>query len=246
MERVTPIYFDLEATGPDPYQDQIWELAFWDTQDHVRETWRFDPGEPLHPDVEELCGVTWDDLKGEPSFSCRAAAIQRRFQGRILAGYNIRRFDTILLNRQLREAGEDGIPLQDVTEVDPFRVWRALEGRTLEDAIRRFLDRELAEDAHTAEGDVRFLPDLMDAMMDEFGLGWGDVLDLSRPEHEVDRPGKFRLDDDGVVVFDFGSHKGEPVEDHPDYVSWMMREDFPQETKDAIRKLRENDFIWPD
>ena len=42
------------------------------------------------------------------------------------------------------------------------------------------------------------------------------------------------------MVFDFGRHAGEPVSEHPDYVDWMLRADFPEETKRILRALRAN------
>lgn len=48
-----------------------------------------------------------------------------------------------------------------------------------------------------------------------------------------------------MVVFAFSQHEGEPIGEHPDYLDWMLREDFPRETKETIRRLRAAGFRWP-
>lgn len=82
-------------------------------------------------------------------------------------------------------------------------------------------------------------------MLKEHGLTLQEAVALSRPDHEVDRAGKLHRREDGTVVFAFGSHRRDPVEAHPDCLDWMLRKDFPRETKDAIRRLRETGFRWP-
>ncbi|HEU5118918.1 MAG TPA: 3'-5' exonuclease, partial [Isosphaeraceae bacterium] len=51
----------------------------------------------------------------------------------------------------------------------------------------------------------------------------------------LDLSGMFGKDDDGVIVFIRGKYKGRSLEDiartKPDYLEWMQREDFFDETK---------------
>lgn len=251
-ERV--VFFDCESTGTDPYQDRIWELAFqeWsrdgspDWIPRRQECWRFDPGMELDDEVVALTGISREDLEDHPPFSRRARGVQNVFDGATLVGYNIRSFDTILLDAELERANQPGLDLSSVQEVDLYRLWTKLEPRTLEGALKRFLGVELGEDAHRADADTRHLPDLMMTMARTFVLEWSDLKAGSQHEGEVDRSGRFRVDDDGVVVFAFGKHQGKPVADHASYLSWMMGADFPEDTKDAIRKLRRNNYQWPE
>ena len=78
-----------------------------------------------------------------------------------------------------------------------------------------------------------------------WGLEDYDLLDRSRRPGEVDRSRRLRQAPGGEVVFNFGQHRGEPVRDHADYVEWMETSDFPADTLDALRRLKENDWRWP-
>lgn len=47
---------------------------------------------------------------------------------------------------------------------------------------------------------------------------------------EVDGQGPF-------IAFGFGKHKGEPVVEHLDYASWMLKQDFPDEIELTLRSI---------
>lgn len=82
-------------------------------------------------------------------------------------------------------------------------------------------------------------------MFDDHSLTLQTTTELSLPDHEGDRAGRFVLREDGTVVFAFGAHRGEPVEAHRDHLDWMLRKDFPPETKETIRRLRDPGIRWP-
>jgi len=237
------LFFDLETTGLDPETSRIVELAAVEGAE-ARPAYlgRFDPGVPIPPEAVRVHGITDEAVRGEPRFREVAGDLQRLFEGRVLCGYNIRRFDTPLLDAELRRAGQPGLDLAEVREIDLYRVWSALEpagwpgGMTLGAAVVRFLGRPHLE-AHASESDTAVLPALLEALRDEHGLAETDLLELSAPPSEVDRAGKLRRTSE-AVVFDFGRHAGEPVSEHPDYVDWMLRADFPEETKRILRALR--------
>lgn len=235
------LYFDIEATGTDPERDRIVELAVLpsESQDEPY-VQRFNPGVPIPPAATAVHGITDGEVAGCPPFDMEAERVQRMFEGEVLCGFNIRKYDTLLLDAELRRAGQPGFDLARVQEVDLYRVWREMEPRSLASAVRRYLGRE-HEGAHSALGDARVLIPLLEAMREAHGLGREDLLRASRKPDEVDRAGRFRIRD-GEVVFTFGVHEGELLREHPDYLDWMLRRDFPEDTKRAIRRLRNRDF----
>jgi len=252
-----PLFFDLETTGLDPDSARIVELAAVDRagegdryadgqlelgfERELTVLRRYHPGVPIPPEAARVHGITDDDVAQAPRFAEEAAEVQRLFEGRILCGYNLRAFDTPLLDAELRRAGQRGIDLEEVAEIDLYRVWKALEPagegerRTLADAVQRFLGRPL-EEAHRAAADTLVLPELLAAIRAGHGLTRNELLELSVPPEEVDRAGKLRREE-GEVVFAFGRHAGEPVAERPDYVGWMLRSEFPSETKRILRRL---------
>ncbi|MFQ5529001.1 MAG: hypothetical protein ACE5FP_01500, partial [Gemmatimonadota bacterium] len=148
------------------------------------------------------------------------------------------------LDTELRRAGQPGLDLPRVEEIDLYRVWRESEPRDLETAVRRFLGRK-HELAHKAVPDTAVLPPLLREMARVFGYTAEDMIRLSRPDWEVDRSGRLRHDaESGEVVFNFGRHRGQPVRLNDEYLEWMLGAGFPPDTKAAIKVLRRNGFQW--
>lgn len=252
-----PLFFDLETTGLDPDSARILELAAVDEEEpgsrhagaqmqlglerELTVLRRYHPGVAIPPEASRVHGITDRDVAEAPRFEEEAAEVQRLFEGRMLCGYNLRAFDTPLLDAELRRAGQRGIDLEAVDEIDLYRVWKRLEPvgegerRTLADAVERFLGRPL-EEAHRAAADTLVLPELLAVIRSAHGLAREELLELSVPPEEVDRAGKLRREA-GEVVFAFGRHEGEPVAARPDYVAWILRSDFPAETKRVLRRL---------
>ena len=53
----------------------------------------------------------------------------------------------------------------------------------------------------------------------------------------VDWGGKFSRDANGDIIYNFGKHKGKRVKDEPGYADWMLKSDFPEETKKHLREV---------
>jgi len=243
---VNLLAFDIEATGLDPYEDRILEIAVVRVEDGTLMFHAFfNPGRPIPPDSTAVHGITDEAVVGCPQFSSCAEAIQQLVDGAVLVGFVSRRYDTLMLDSELRRAGQPGLDLPTVKEIDLFRVWRVSEPRDLESAVRRFLGRE-HEMAHNAIPDTTVLPPLMREIARVFGYTTEDMIRISRPDWEVDRSSRLRIDDDsGEVVFNFGKHRGQPARLHEEYLEWMLGADFPLDTKAAIKLLRRSGFQWP-
>lgn len=262
------LYLDLETTGTDPESDRIVEMASLRPSDEEPLVRRFHPGRPIPSGATAVHGIADADVADAPRFEEEAVRIQELVERRILCGYNIRSFDTVMLDLELRRSGQTGLDLDRVREVDLMRVWEEMEGGvrtggtsageaiapgedepppggegsgpgwTLSHAVQRYVGREL-EDAHSAGADTRVLPTLRASLRDAHGLSLEEMLVLSRRPDEVDRAGKLRRRR-GEVVFAFGKHRGRPVTAHPDYAEWLLEADFPSDTKRFVRRLLES------
>lgn len=237
--------FDIEATGLNPYEDRILEIAVVRVDDDTLVFHAFfDPGIPIPPESTAIHGITDESVAGCPTFASCAEALQGLVDGAVLVGFVSRRYDTLMLDTELRRAGQPGLDLPTVREIDLFRVWRESESRDLESAVRRFLGRE-HEMAHGAIPDTTILPPLLREIARVFGYTTEDMIRISRPDWEVDRSGRLRNDEEsGEVVFNFGKHRDQPVKLHDEYMEWMLGADFPLDTKAAIKLLRRNGFRW--
>lgn len=229
------VFFDCETTGTDPYEDRIVELAVRAQGKHPVVT-RINPGRPIPPEASAIHGITDADVADAPRFEEIAADVQRTIDGHVLVGYNCIRFDTILLDAELRRAGQSGCI--DFPEIDLYQVWQRSEPRTLAGAVKRFLGRDL-EDAHTAAADTEVLSELLAEMIETLGVkaDTGTLVALSKPPEMVDRDGKFIRREDGVICFNIGNKRGEPASSDEGFLRWMLGKDFSPETKAIARRL---------
>lgn len=237
------IYFDLESTGPDPYHDRIVEMSFVAAGKGMILDARVNPERSIPAEASDVHGIYDEDVADLPVFAFHAAEVQRILRGAVLVGYNLRRFDTVLIDRELRMAGQPGLERDDhgrivQPEVDLFGIWQRCEPRNLTAAARRFAGVDL-EDAHTASADTDVLPGILAGMTHEFGLGHDleELCELSKPEGCIDRDGKFVLDEHGVPRFNFGKHRGQPVHSEPGFLRWMASRDFSPETLEYARRF---------
>ena len=242
-------FLDLETTGTDPEADRIVEIAILRLEtDGARslDNWLVNPGCPIPARASAIHGITDETVRDRPQFKEIAPAVLVKLEGADLAGYNIRRFDALLLHRELWRIGladELGIfetpPKRRI--LDAMTIFHRKEPRDLAAALRLYSGRE-HEGAHGAAADViaafevfegelaRYedLPAHVDALAD-----WcaGDDADLA---------GKFSWDQDGDLVISFGKHRGQKVRDVPgDYLDWIVRSaDLPADAAILARSAR--------
>lgn len=241
------LFLDIEGTGLDTANDRIIELCLYPAGGEPR-TRRFNPGIPIPPESTAVHGITDEDVKNEPKFSQVAASVQEIVTGSVLVGYSLRRYDSLILDAELRRAGQAGLPRDEagricIPELDLYELWQRHEPRTLVGASARFAGVDL-QDAHSAGADTEVLPDVLNGIITAFGLGQlstEDLCALCVPDGEVDRDGKFKRREDGVIVFNFGQSRGQNVLDNPGLLRWIIGKDFSMETKNyAIRFLEDS------
>lgn len=262
--------FDLETTGPegpDPYRDRIVSMAFelwtgeepYPDQQYYRLVHPGDDNLPIPLERTEVHGISTEVVESQLTFRNMADEVQAMVDAAdYLCGYSSRTYDVVILHRELTMAGRRGLDTDEKgnivqPEVDLYRVWQAVESRTLEGAALRFAGKELGEDAHSADADTQVLLPILMGMCEQWGLweymdtglspsfDWAATLavlaELSAPPDEVDRAGKFVRDEEGVVRFNFSSHAGKPALSEPGMLRWMLGKDFPPDTKAVCRQL---------
>ena len=118
-----------------------------------------------------------------------------------------------------------------------------MEQRNLVAAYKFYCGKDL-EDAHSADGDTRATYEVLKAQLDKYPTLQNNVEFLSSfstQNKNVDLSGRFVYNDQGVEVFNFGKYKGKSVSDvllkDSGYYGWMMKGDFPQDTKNVLTKI---------
>lgn len=234
------VFYDLETTSAEPEKCRIVQMCFA-TVDGILLNTLVDPETVIGAEASKIHGITKDKLRGELPFLHYAEQVQEIIDDKILVGYNNIHFDSVVLDRELTRLKFPGLRkdshgIIDHPEIDLFAVWKNSEDRDLSTAYRRFTGSDL-ENAHSADSDVLCLPGILEGMVRYFGHDYLDLPELSKPEGAVDREGKFVRREDGVIVLNFGKHKGEPVSAVHNYLLWMLSADFSTEVKAYCRRF---------
>lgn len=250
------VFLDLETTGLNTDEDRIWELGAIKLRPTLETTGfysRFNPGIPVSEDAKAKTGIRDEDLAGERPFASLARMLHESLTGVDLAAYNGRKFDAKVL---IAEFGRAGLTWTPGLIVDPFAIWQRKEPRDLKNAIRRFFP-DAADDGgnHEAAGDAlgvvrvlagqiaAFWPDAPGAAIRRFTVK--ELADAGRDPDWIDEEGKIALRN-GVPTFTVGKHAGTPILDLPSgYVAWVLKNDFPADTKRLIADMRSKAGIHP-
>lgn len=238
---------DLETTGTNVASDRIIEIAvikvFPDktTQSKVK---RINPGIPIPAATTAIHGISDEDVKDCPTFKQVANEFKVFLDNCDLAGYNSNRFDIPMLVEEFLRAELEF----DVTKrklIDVQRIFHLMEKRTLSAAYKFYCDK-LLENAHSAEADALATYEILEAQLGRYEQLQTDVdslADFTKEEDFVDFARRIVMQG-GVEVFNFGKNKGRPVRDvlkaEPQYYDWMMKADFPLNTKQKLSEIYHN------
>ena len=250
--------FDIESTGINVCTDRIVEISviklFPDGKKEVY-TYRVNPTIPISAEASMVHGIYDKDVKNEPRFEEIAPVLNRVLSGCDLGGFNHLKFDIPLLMEEFSRAGIE-FDLKNRKLIDAQKIFHLMEKRTLAAAYKFYCQKEL-EGAHGAEADTLATLDVILAQIERYegqpvedsqgnklGVVQKDIEQIHKLfNHQmVDLVGRFVYNQDGVEVFNFGKHKFRPVQEvlkeEPGLYDWMMRGDFPLDTKKKLTELR--------
>jgi len=246
-----PIAFlDLETTGINVSGDRIVEISVLKIDPNGSEEWlvsRINPEMPIPPKSTAIHGISDEDVADAPKFGEIAKNLAAFLEGTDLAGFNAIKFDIPVLAEEFLRANIDFNFLRR-KYVDVQVIFHRKEQRTLTAAYKFYCDREL-ENAHSSKADTQATYEVLKSQLDRYSDLENDVeklADFSAYNNLVDFAGRIIYDENGVEVFNFGKHKGKPVEtvfrDDPSYYSWMMNGDFPLYTKKILTEIKLRSF----
>ncbi|MBO9155288.1 exonuclease domain-containing protein [Chitinophaga sp. GCM10012297] len=236
---------DLETTGTNVATDRIIEIAVIkvmpdrSVQNKVK---RINPGMPIPAVTTAIHGISDDDVKDAPFFKQVANEYRQFLENCDIAGYNSNRFDIPMLVEEFLRAGLT-FDVSNRRFVDVQKIFHLMEKRTLSAAYKFYCDKDLTN-AHSAEADALATFEILEAQLARYE---------SQLKADVDALAAFTKEDDfvdfarrivmqnGVEMFNFGKYKGRPVRDvlkaEPQYYDWMMKADFPLNTKQKLTEI---------
>lgn len=244
------VFFDLETTGISTTNDRIIEIYLIKlmpdgSEDHKR--YLINPGIPIPEQASAIHGIYDKDVEGLPTFADIARELSAYLENCDFAGFNSNRFDFPMLVEEFLRYNID-FDIENRKFVDVQRIFHVLEPRNLAAAYRFYCNKEL-ENAHTAEADTTATFEILKAQIgkyDQLEPSLDFLHHFSGQSNLVDLAGRIVKNEKGQEVFNFGKHKGKTVEtvfkSEPSYYDWMMKGDFPQQTKNVLTRLRLREF----
>ncbi len=251
LERPLAI-FDIEATGISPRSDRIVELAVARVMpDGARRdvTYRINPGMPIPPEATAIHGIRDADIAKCPSFGELADEIASALDGCDFGGYNLLRFDIPMLVEEFRRAGRT-FDVDGRRVIDAQRIFHTREPRDLTAALA-FYCGEMHLDAHGAAADVDATIRVFQGQFQRYRDLPRDIvaLDALCNPHDpawADRTGKLKWQN-GEIVVNFGRNAGtllrELVAREPRFIEWLLRNDFPADTREIVQNASQGK--WP-
>lgn len=252
-------FFDLETTGTNISTDRIVEIAitkvFPDGKEEVK-CRKINPTIPIPLEASLVHGIYDEDVKEEPTFKQVAKGLYDFMKDCDLGGFNSNKFDVPLLLEEFHRVGID-FDISNINLVDVQNIFHQMEQRTLVAAYKFYCDKDLT-DAHSAAADTNATYEVLKAMLDkyektEFTDKEGNtsvpvvndvpkLAEFSKRNNNVDLAGRFVYNKENIECFNFGKHKGKPVEqvlsEEPSYYAWMMNGEFSINTKKVLENIK--------
>ncbi len=256
------VVFDLETTGINIANDRIVEMALikispdGSVEEKLR---RIHPTIPIPIESSLIHGIYDEDVKDEPTFKQVAKSLATWLEGCDLAGFNILKFDVPMLVEEFLRADVD-FEISNKKLIDAQKIFHMMEKRNLTAAYKFYCGKDLIN-AHSALADTQATYEVLLSQIEKYegmemtDLG-GESLGVIKNDmgviHNmtngkmVDLAGRMTINNDGVEIFNFGKHKGKPVSEvlksEPSFYDWLMKGDFPLDTKRKLTQIRLRNF----
>ena len=239
--------FDLETTGTSIAKDRIVEIAIVKLfPDGSEEEFckRVNPEMEIPLEASKVHGIYNKDVALEPTFEVLAEEVLAFIEGCDLGGFNSNRFDVPILAEEMLRVGKE-LVLDDRKLVDAQVIFHKMEERTLTAAYKFYCDGDLT-DAHSALADTKATLNVLKAQVEKYDALQPNVdflSGISYGKKTLDYAGRLAINDEGEPVFNFGKHKNKRIADvlaqEPGYYGWMLNADFPLDTKNQLKKVKE-------
>lgn len=259
----TPLcFFDLETTGISIANDRIIEIAMiklMPNGETLRKVHRVNPTIPISPESTAIHGISNEDVKDKPTFKEIAKECAKFLEGADLSGFNILKFDVPLLVEEFLRADVE-FDYRRKKIIDAQRIFHFMEKRTLSAAYKFYVNKDI-ENAHSAEADTEATIEVLKAQVAKYegqevtdGLGkkigviLNDMESLNQlsSSQQVDLAGRMIYNQKGEEVFNFGKHRmksvAEVLRQEPSYYDWIMKGDFPLDTKRRLTEIKLKSF----
>lgn len=234
------IFFDLETTGTSINNDRIVQICCLKTNQNLKvieppKNILLNPCMPIPKEASDVHGITDDMIIGKNTFQQISKSLSYYFFGCDLAGYNIINFDIPLLMSEFDRCKIE-FEINGIEIYDSYKIFANKEKRDLTAALKFYTGEEM-KGAHDALNDVLATTKIFGSQILCYGMSLEDACKESREKDYVDLTGKLITNSNGEVCYNIGKEKNTPVTFNRGFGLWMLRNDFPVDTKKIIKKL---------
>ncbi len=241
MQQRPIIFFDLETTGVSTTNDRIIQIGaikvLPDGTEEVKNV-LINPTIPIPASASAIHGVYDKDVAKAPTFHQVSKSFAAWLSGSDLAGYNSDNFDVPMLIAEFDRVGI-AFPEPETKLVDVYKIERLVNGHTLGDTYKRYMGEEL-DGAHDALVDIYATMKIFQKQLEQnpdLPVDAADIDALCQGDNKrVDYAGKL-YEKNGDIYWKFGKHRDAKLKDTVSYCNWVLKSDFPADTKNWIRKV---------
>lgn len=240
------VIFDLETTGADKSKDRIVQMGIHMFEEKgnvsrviLSKTKLYNPEMPISEAAFNAHGITDKMVKNAELFRNDAKKLKKIFEDSELIGYNIIQFDIPVLMAEFERAGVE-LNLSGKV-VDVMKLETLLHPRTLGAVYKRYTGQDM-KNAHDAMGDIKATEVILQHQMLKIkneGFNRDELMEgAGIPPNAADFFGKFKFDDQGYLVYNFGKHLNKRVllnEETRTYATWILGESFPSQVKKFLQ-----------
>ena len=233
----TLVSIDVESTGLSATNDRIISLGIATVEGAAE--FLFDPQVPIPKEASDIHGITDEMVNGKPTFKDGIPLFMARLTGAVrLVGYNLRGFDIQIIQAELARAGyHKEWPEPGMRVFDACNIFKMQNPRDLTAACKHYLKRE-PSGAHGASEDAADTLAVFSAQLvehTELGAMTPDQLHEYCAQGAADWAGKLKWDEQKRLCYAFGEQRGKTVESDTGFANWILKKDFPENTKQLIR-----------
>lgn len=248
------IVFDIEGTGLNLRSDRIIELAATRIDpdgSRVSRRWLLNPTIPISAESSAIHGFTDADVAGCPTFADLALEISSFFDPCDLCGFNLGHYDIPILCEEFKRAGVTFSATERLV-LDVQRIFHSREPRDLPAAVRFFCDTADSGDLAGAEERVRAILGVLAGQCSRYADLPRDFASLAaaydrRDPLQADLANRIRWIN-GELAINFGRKRGATLRDlaenDPGFLKWMLKNDFPFDTRAIVENALNG--IFPD